>query len=192
MKKYLVSFALVLGLVASAGVFAQSTAPVASPSFDNVSVLAQSPDFTSSAPVGYNVSFEKTVGETLFVLGGVNGDSHANRSNTNFDVGIGARLPLADNFAAFGDVYALHQTLENTRDQHSYGYGAEAGVRYQLNTLELLGGVASERAVANAGYTTYGKVGAQLSITQHVALVASYKYHDQSDKDWGLGVAYNF
>jgi hypothetical protein len=57
-SRYLVSLALVLGLALSASTFAQT---VSAPSFDNVTVAAQSSDFASSAPVGYAVSFEKTL-----------------------------------------------------------------------------------------------------------------------------------
>lgn len=188
MKKYLVLLALVFGLA----VTATSTMAQTAPSFDNVQVSAQSTDFTSSNAVGAAVSAEKTLGSVLFVTGEADRTYVQDSQSTNFRAGLGARFALSPSLAAYGDVYALHEGLLGLKEYHSYGYGAEAGVRDQIGPVELLGGVASERAVYNAGYVTYGKVGAQLSITKHIALVADFKYHDEQQKLWNLGVAYNF
>lgn len=187
-SRILAVVALVVGLTMSMGAFAQT----AGPSFDNVQVTAQSHDFTTSDKVGGAVSVEKTLGSNVFVLGSVERASLHDDRTTNVRAGLGLILPLNAGLAGYGDVYGLHVSNVAYGNVHSYGYGAEAGLRDLIGNIQLSAAVNPERAVYNTGWTTYGKLGAQLNVTQHFAVVADYKYHDESDKVWNLGVAYNF
>lgn len=187
MKNTFAMLALVLGLLVGSTAMAQSA-----PSFDNVQITAQSYDFTDSSKVGGAVSVEKTLGSTLFVLGSVDRQYLHDARSTNFRAGAGLKFDLNQGLAAYGDAYALHVGNVNLKDGHSYGYGAEAGLRDLIGNIQLSAAVNPERAVYNTGWTTYGKLGAQLNFTQHLAVVADYKYHDVNDKVWNLGIAYNF
>lgn len=187
MKKLFMMFAFVAVLAVGFNASAQTA-----PSFDNVQVTARSHDFTSSNDVGAAVSVEKSLGSTLFVLGSVNRTYLKDARTTDFRAGLGARFELNDGLAAYGDAYALHVGNVNFKDGRSYGYGAEAGLRDLIGNIQLTAAVNPERAVYNAGWTTYGKLGAQLNVTKHLAVVADFKYHDQAHKVANLGVAYNF
>lgn len=188
MTKFLAAAVLALGL--SFG----GVANAAQPSFDNVSVTAQSHSFTSSDPVGFNVSAEKSLNSNVFVVGSMSRvywDSDV--QGTQFTAGLGLKKNLfSPDLVVYGDVYVLHVGELGLKDYHSYGYGAEAGVRDQLGAVQLRGAVATERSVETAGWTTYAKLGAQVSLTKHFALIGDLKYHDASNRVYGLGLAYNF
>lgn len=193
MKRFLSTVLLVMGLALGATAMAADSQP----SFNYLQVAAQSHDFTSSDPVGFQVVGSKTLGDVLFVTAsGDRTNAQPNGSQSTYRAGLGARLEFANSAAAYGEVYALHVGANqnpNFRDVHSYGFGAEAGVRANVwGPLELRGGVASEEVAEHAGFVTYGLVGAQLNLTKSLAIVGDERYHSADQRQFDVGVRLNF
>lgn len=191
MKKLFVLFALVAGLFVAVNASAQTT-----PSFNYVQVAAQSQSFNSSNPVGFAVAGSKTLGDVLFVAASADRSNFTKGASTTLRAGLGAQLDFTNGVAAYGEAYALHAGVSQTaqlKDLHSYGFGAEAGLRANLfGPLEVRGGVASEKVAAKAGFVTYGLVGAQLNLTKNLAIVGDARYHDAIQHQYDVGVRLNF
>lgn len=198
MKNTLRSIFAATVLLASISSYADTTTDT-SPSFNYVEVLAQSQDLPVTSGWGTQVDFSKTVGDVLFVTG------EADRANLDiagadtFRLGLGARTgEIVPGAVAYGEAYLLHANINfnnftNLKTVDSYGYGFEGGVRYNLNpALEIRGGAATERLTETSAWTTYGLVGAQLNLTENIAIVADAKIHSSTDRVYQAGLRLSF
>jgi hypothetical protein len=199
MNKRLSSIVLLAGLAfASASYAAPDASGVLTPSFDYVEILATSTNLPVTNGYGAQIDVSKTLGETLFVT--AEGD-RANYSVAGADTiraGVGLRTDLAPGLVGYGEVYGLHTNVNfkdytNLKTLDSYGYGVEGGLRLQWNNaIELRGGLSTERLTATSGWTTYGTVGAQLNLTDNLAVVADARVHSTTDREYQAGLRLSF
>lgn len=193
MKNFLFSVTLALSLAFGSAVFAAEKTPV---SFDNVTLTYQSTDLSVDKTDGAGLAFSKTLGDVLYVRADVVRADNTSTSLDTYRVGLGARLDFANNATAYGVAYGLKANVDYSTpvldNLDSYGYGVEGGLRLKaLNSLELRGGVASERLTRDASWETFGLVGATLNLTDSFAVVADARLRNDRNQ-YNIGLQYQF
>lgn len=189
MKKYIFALAaMVLGMGVA----------VASPSYTNIGVQYLGTAQNGTSGNGWQVAGSLAIPSTPLYLTGsyqrlnVNGNVPARE----VDLGGGIHFDLTQNLSLYGEGYGRHLVGLNTQTvvtQTVWGYGADAGVRYQiLPAVEIRGGALTEKWTTDTAWKTYATLGASLNVTEALAVTFDGQVRQGQDRQWLVGLQYQF
>lgn len=177
---------------------ATSVAVASGPSFDNLTATYQSSDFKSVDvnTNGFSVALSKTLGDVLFARASVSRDNASVANLDDYRVGLGVRLPFSNGATAYGVAYGIRAAVDysnpNLTNLDSWGYGLEGGLRaLVLPSLELRGGVATERLTRTSAWDNSALIGATLNLNDTWAVVADARINKDVNR-YNVGLQLQF